>query len=319
MSVLCLPQTHIHALFHGLETLYTQFNDERISLIDAIERTLSDSAQAEINDTLSTLNIQDLTTTFSKKLKAYFIEKNFIAYTNEYLKSNGCTFDEDESNSHVWDEHLADLRDLTTPSNIPNVKPYDLFVLVNAYSYNTDMLSAYKTTFNEIYYILRQAMISTVKGEDLSKSLFKPLSDHDVIQAMQFIKIERDEDAVVILNVQNEILTTVGLHAQLRGFAPLSGDSVESELKKLEVLNKLNYFAIKHQISYHKEIEAELIRAFDPYFAPQPRNGLGMLWTVDRFQDLNLREEYPIHWDFRKDKQHPRLREIENRVSCSFS
>ena len=89
--------------------------------------------------------------------------------------------------------------------------------------------------------------------------------------------------------------------------------------KKLEVLNKLNYFAIKHQISYHKEIEAELIRAFDPYFAPQPRNGLGMLWTVDRFQDLNLREEYPIHWDFRKDKQHPRLREIENRVSCSFS
>lgn len=318
MSILCLPQTHIHSLFHGLETLHTQSNGERISLIDALEKHLSESAHAEIEQTLSDLKIEDLTTNFSKKLKAYFIEKNFIAYTNEYLKSNGCTFDEDESNSEAWAEHQADLRDLTAPNDIPSVKPYDLFVLINAYSYNTDMLSAYKTTFNEIYYILRQAMISTVKGEDLEKSLFKALSDHDVIQAMQFIKIERDEDPLLILNVQNEILSAVGLHAQLRGFAPLAGDTVENELKKLEIMNKLNYFAIKHQISYFKEIEAELIRAFDPYFAPQPQSSLGMLWMVDRFQDLNLREEYPQHWDYRKNKQHPRLSAIENRISQAF-
>lgn len=319
MSVLCVPQTHIHALFHGLETLYTLSNGAKIRLIDALEKHLSESAHAEIEQTLSNLKIKDLTTNFSKKLKAYFIEKNFIAYSNEYLKLNGCTFDEDENNSEAWDDHQANLRDLTTPSDIPNVKPYDLFVLINAYSYNTDMLSAYKTTFNEIYYILRQAMISTVKGEDLGLTLFKSLSDHDVIQAMQFIKIEREEDALLILNVQNEILSAVGLHAQLRGFAPLSGDTVENEFKKLEVMNKLNYFAIKHQISFHKEIEAELIRAFDPYFAPQPQSSLGTLWTVDHFQDLNLRDEYPSHWDYRKNIQHPRLKDIENRISTVFN
>lgn len=318
MSALCLPQTHIHSLFHGLETLHTTANGERIRLVDALEKYLSESAHAEIEQTLTGLKIEDLTTNFSKKLKAYFIEKNFIAYSNEYLKSNDYTFDEDESNSDLLDEHLADLRDLTAPKNIPNVKPYDLFILINAYSYNTDMLPEYKTTFNEIYYILRQAMISTVKGEDLNKSLFQPLSDHDVIQALQFVKIEREEDALVILKVQNEILSAVGLHAQVRGFAPLSGDTVENELKKLEVMNKLNYFAIKNQISFYKEIEAELIRAFDPYFAPQPQSSSGMLWTVDRYQDLNLREEYPNHWDYRQNKQYPRLSDIEKRVSQVF-
>lgn len=306
MSVILLPLPHLHAIFHGFETLKVLSAGKKVPLVEALESSISNQASEVITQFLSSLNFTLENLSFAESLKAYFIGLNILSAKNDH----------NENVIHMG--ALAHkIQDLATPKDLPQVQPYDLFALIDALSYNIEVVGELKAPFNEVLYIVRHALIASLKGEDLELNLVSALKDIDVIQAMNYIKLERDEDPITILDVQNEILMAVGIRPQFRGTTKLTSDDVDAELHKLDVLNKLSFITYERKISYAQQIENELVRAFNPYFAASPANGTG-LWGIDDYKALSFRTEYPPHWCYRKNAIHPRLLEIEKRVCSIF-